>query len=212
MRTASAIAAAAALLALPGTAPAPIGTNIFDRWTDDLNVITNCQVVNEQTSIWEDYNEDNLVVYPSHDGYAVVDHDGGEVLRWFDKIWRVYGGFDSYILEVNATNTTPFAWSDFHFEFYTADFSQQLMLVVTEASCHPFEHSETGAGYVNFWTEGSGLATGQTGVFTIALGPGEFDENGDIGIRQIATTVPVPATMGLIALGGLGVLLRRRRR
>jgi len=63
----------------------------------------------------------------------------------------------------------------------------------------------------------SGLADANQYEFRIALGDdGDNESSASAFVQGIkldgVTVVPEPATMGLLAIGGVGVLLRRRRR
>lgn len=202
----------AALLFAPA-APAFI---VNDRWADDLNFITNVQQFNPpgptELLIFEDYNEDNLIPFPSHDGYAIVDNDAGEPVRFFDKIIQKQGEAGLWAFDFRVHNTTPWSWSDYHFEFWTEDFTQQLDItnILTNWSSDIFLNSEKTLAGVNFWSPASHdpSETGQYVLFlNVNLLPNSF------GIRQIATT-PEPGSVALWALGlaALGVTGWRQRR
>jgi len=226
----SRLAVQTALCVLAITLPAvPVMGNgpYAELYDDDLNFITGAEpdAVRLLYTFWEDYGEDNRVPYPSHDGWAVVDHDAGEEVRYFDKgVFWGYPGMPPYIShEFVVTNVSPFTWSDYHFELWALGpgspfaFDAPLTRVPTSASDTSgfFEHVELGAGYVNFWTDGPGVAPSETVTMLIDFGPPETQY---LGLRQIATTtpstIPEPSTVVIwsLLIGFAGISLRRRRR
>jgi len=107
---------------------------ITDRWPDDQNTITGSFQDNiNQVFFWEeDYHEDNLIPYPSPDGYAVVNAQGdpgcpaGTEACYFDKILTLEGETGVWEFQAGVFNTSPFDWSDYHLEFYDPLFQQPL--------------------------------------------------------------------------------------
>jgi hypothetical protein len=186
----------------------------------DLNKITGQTEddVKNELIVGEDYNETRLIPYPSHDGYAIVNPAGG----YFDKVVSYTAGdLDGpWVLDFGVVNTSPYCWSDYHFEFWNATFTDRLNLgpvgdVIFGWTNKIFQHSSFDGSTLKFWAP-EWQCPGQTNQFTILVNdltkmggaaPGSF------GIRQVATTIPEPLTMlGLFAgISALGGYLRRRR-
>ncbi|MBC8234322.1 hypothetical protein H8E77_32635 [bacterium] len=102
--------------------------DVVDVYNDDLNEITGISQVPGILEVYEDYNETHLISYPSHDGWAIVNHRD----EFFDKVvtvnpldmalWPSSWQFD-FIVE----NTTPYVWSDYHLEFWDETFTTTLI-------------------------------------------------------------------------------------
>ena len=194
----------------------PIGAaqaiTITDRWTGDLNIITGVTQnnANNTLSVSEDYNEDNLIPYPSHDGNAVVDHDPGEPIHFFDKVVDLQGATGDWLFQFTVTNTTQWNWSDYHFAFYDAQFLNPIdmtNILFGWSNTVIFQNSSLNQNELQFWAPANQVV-GQTADYRLALHLGQLPTT--FGIRQIAT-VPEPTTLALMALG-LGVLGLRRDR
>lgn len=113
--------------------------DVIDVYTDDLYIITDVNV-NPDTfaiTVKEEYGETHLIPFPSQNGNAVVTKRNGDV-QWFDKILTFNGlqllqdfsasELEQFSLNFEVKNTSPFHWSDYHFEFYNADFTQRQVL------------------------------------------------------------------------------------
>ena len=186
--------------------------SIVDLNPGDLNIITGAfedDALNELL-VFEDYNEEWLVPYPSHDGYGIVNPQGG----YFDKVvsftaddWDGRWAFD-----FRVTNTSPYCWSDYHFEFWDETFENPLDLtgIVDDWDNEIFQNSRFTGTTLEFWAP-QWQCPGQTNQFLIFVQP--VGMAGSVGIRQVATTIPEPLTMmGLFAgVSLLGGYLRRRR-
>lgn len=200
-------------LLLAGRLPA---ASIVDVDQTDLMVITGAfedDAINELL-VFEDYDERFLVPYPSHDGWAIVNQQGG----FFDKIVTFTADdLDGpWMLDFRVFNSGPHDWSDYHFEFWDETFTNRLDMtgVVDFWDADIFQNSSFDGHSLEFWAPQWQLV-GQTQQFLIRLTPPPgvpFD--GSFGIRQIATTVPEPVTMLGLLLGvtALGRYLKRRQR
>lgn len=190
---------------------------ITDLDTTDDNIIT--KIENEQW-IYEDYNEKFLVPYPSHDGMGIVNSKGG----FFDKKVDYTDVTDNtiYYFHFYITNTTPFNWSDYHFEFWNSDFTARLANFPLEAVYGLFSDQFSNKALVGkggvansvaeFWAPGS-HDIGETGYYRLQIALYDiFDvASGSFGIRQVATTTPEPATMLLLGSGLIGIVGVRRK-
>lgn len=172
--------------------------------------------------VQEDYNETRLVPYPSHDGYGIVNPKG----NFFDKVVDLQSatGWETFVFTV--TNTSPYKWSDYHFEFWTSDFSTQLTSFPLErfpgdAGHFPegpwdnniFLNSAFDGSVLSFWSP-AWQSPGQTNRFalTMDLNAIHAQYGSSFGIRQVATTVPEPKNIGLFMIGLSGLLLMRYRK
>jgi len=208
---------------LVSTASAALIT-VTDVVDDDLNIID--EIIEDSDgsilTLKETYAEDDLVPYPSRNGYAVVDiTDEGEI-RWFDKLFEFEQGEDTtgWTFEFEVTNQTPWHWSDYHFVFYDTEFENRLDftdILVDWSNTVVFQNSEFSSGSgpddikseLEFWKPAY-HRVGDTHTYTLNFSdtnplPTEF------GIRQIAT-VSEPVSLALFGLGLAGLGLMRRRR
>lgn len=169
--------------------------SITDRNVADLNVIiatAEDDALNELL-IQEDYNENDLVGYPSHDGMAVVDTDQAGIV-WFDKVVSFTAGdLDGrWALDFRVHNTTPWCWSDYHFEFWNDDFTQKLVdFPLEDWSNDIFRNSaypgpRGGGGVLEFWAASPPAWLG-----------GDADRDGDVDIDDASAVVGNFQTTGM---------------
>jgi hypothetical protein len=206
----------AALLVLVGAGPAK-AIIVHDVWKNDLNLVTSVQQDNslQRLLISEEYGEDDLVPYPSHDGFAVVDKDASGGVHWFDKIIEFteadpVGPWEFHFI---VTNTSPFDWSDYHFEIYHwNDFTTRRAGILQDADNGIFTDQLLTSDSVEFW--GGTQASGVTNEYVLYVDVPECEPC--FGVRQIATTViPEPASLvvwSLLAALGITVGWRQLRR
>lgn len=196
----------------------------------DANSITSQQVLLDVPGVLsvyqvvEDYNEQTRVPYPSHDGFGIVNEQGG----FFDKVVDLEDSSGWWTLDFQVTNTSPYPWSDYHFEFWTADFEEQLLDFPLRLSTDAFplgpcsnliflnDNCSGGAAAIGpsaeFWSPNF-VVPGQTNNFRLTMNVDEIRSlyGNSFGIRQVATT-PEPGTLALFGLGLSGFTFLRRRK
>jgi hypothetical protein len=187
---------------------------IQDIYVDSNTITSQNQEVGSVTlNVTEDYNETYLQLYPgSHDGYAIVNAQG----KYFDKIVSFTSGPPSeryHALYITVTNTTPYTWSDYHFELWNTTFDWATpvqFLTSPPPDNNVFTNQSLSADnkVVKFWAPADVLPGGVV-VFGLYLDGGST--SGSYGLRQVATTTPVPGSLLLLGSGLLGLLAFRRR-
>ena len=214
------------LLFLVGSAGA---ATLIDTQPADLMSIDDAFYDNaeEITFVYETYADNDLIPYPSHDGYAVVHDFGSGYRQYFDKYVYpqtedINSGFVDLLFNVN--NDSVRSWSGYHFEFWDLAFQNRLTVTDLFISNGWFEHEDTilytdgyGTGSIaTCWTENGSLI--DPGMYDnwfylsidLAANPGLA---GGFAIRQVATTVPIPGAVWLLGSGLLGLVgLRRKTR
>ncbi|MGR8930304.1 MAG: PEP-CTERM sorting domain-containing protein [Gammaproteobacteria bacterium] len=189
---------------------------VTDRWPGDSNTIT--AVIEDTTSsiltISEDYAEDELIRYSSYSGYAVIETDPGMPIQFFDKVFR----FDTSItgrwqMTFDITNSTPWNWSGYHFEFWDTTFNNSLDIggiVLGQANNVLFQQMTINGNSADF-LGGDKHEKGATYSYALGLDFDVLSQRGidSFGIRQVAT-VPEPSSLFLLAIGAIGLALSRK--
>lgn len=197
---------------------------ISDVYDADANVITNAEYLATipeipfAFAIFEDYAEIHRVPYAFHDGLGIVNAEG----NFFDTIVAPEAAdTGEWTLVFEVTNTTPYSWSDYHFEFWDPGFNIRLsdFPLVVSSTVFPtgpwtneiFLNSAFDGSSLSFWGPDEQDA-GVTNRFSLTM---DLDQiSGSFGIRQVATTVPEPGTLAVFGIEGVGVMvmqLRKRR-
>ena len=193
---------------------------ISDRWAGDQNTIRflTQDDINRIFYWEEDYNENNLIPYPSSVGYAVVNAPGdpgcpaGTEACYFDKIITLEGETGIWKFQAAVFNTSPFDWFDYHLEFYDPLFQQPLdnALLDVQNGIFPVIEVMPNAVWFSGGTQFSGPMYLQN-LITITADLDPFGGVGSLGIRQVATT-PEPTSLALLSLGLAGLGFARRKK
>lgn len=184
-------------------------------------------------TINESYEESTRVPYSFNADFGLANSNGA----FFDKTITLTSfddnptnTWDQLFIKFNVTNNSPYAWSGYHLEFYDSTFTQKLGLTLLQvgigATTFPyFENTlfdqQTNYGYnggseLNFWSDTLRQLPGQTNEISLRWDWGNpldpYSVGNTIGIRQVATVVPIPATFPLF-LSALGMmnLIRLRK-
>lgn len=187
--------------------------SITDLDLTDLNIITSSHeddALNELL-VFEDYNEKHLIPYPSHDGYGIVNNAGG----FFDK--RIDFTLDDldgpWMFDFRVHNTTPWEWSDYHFEFWNEDFTSQYQnFPLLSWDNDIFQNDSFDGSIVQFWApDWQAVCETSQSLLLIDLSLVNAGQAGSFGIRQVATTVPEPCTLLLLGTGLAGIVRYRKK-
>jgi hypothetical protein len=148
---------------------------------------------------------------------------------YFDKVVTynniVSGELTEFQFEI--TNNTPFGWRDYHFEIWNDDFTARQQAPWASPNPNsgnlPTLYSDQFTGLVihpnvatfhSFAGSGERHLKGETGIYTLRMELYSFNNtgSGSFGLRQVATTVPEPASMAIFGLGFSFVMAARRKR
>jgi hypothetical protein len=170
---------------------------------------------NNAITVHEFYNEKYLIPYPPNGGMAVVNASH----QFFDTVVTPVKGAGNPKIYFSITNAHPppfqvpplpyiaYTWSDYHFEIYNSTFTTRLAILSSATSTQTPNLQTTtytgpGSIYdgVNFGVP-LAVAGGDVVFFTL-----NFTSDDPFGIRQVATTVPLPGAVWLLG-GGLAGLL-----
>lgn len=183
-------------------------TTIYDLSPDDNYVIgLNTDRIERNIAVDELYGEAFLKPYNSHDGFGIANENG----NYFDTRF-VLEDIGPWTFTFNVTNTGPYTWSDYHFEFWNSDFTTRIPLLPLgpPPTSDIFANAAQEDVFVEYWAPGL-VAPGATVQMSFAI---IIDTVGqlDFGLRQVATTVPEPTTAILFGIGLLGLAGISRRK
>jgi hypothetical protein len=201
----------------------------------DIN-LTDAMSITGQTAnpsgvtVAETYAESTLIPYvhlvpiqPDAEGLAIVTPGH----TYFDKVVS-FSGFASNeigLMTFQITNSTPYGWSDYHFEIWNTSFTVREQApwafpnppaftspLVSDQFTGLTIHPNVGSLY-SFPGSGELHEVGVTGIYTLRMELYSFanSSSGEFGLRQVATT-PEPASMAIFGIGGSMLMYARRRR
>ncbi|MFC1602540.1 PEP-CTERM sorting domain-containing protein [Pseudomonadota bacterium] len=185
--------------------------SITDRWLGDQNIILDADQAGNTFTVREDYNEDDRVPFPSHDGKAVVDILPTGEVHYFDKIIDLENNTGIWTFTFNVHNTTRWDWSDYHFLFYDEFFERAIdieNILLDWSNNVVFQNSSLSGNELQFWAPNwheSGATHDYSLILNVDALPRRF------GIRQIAT-VPEPTTLALMGFAVAGLGFQRRKK
>jgi hypothetical protein len=183
------------MLSLCSNALAAI-TNVEDLNLADMNTIDNQYFDGMAYVVNESYGEDATVPYPSHDGNAIVNDQE----EFFEKeVFLDAAG--NYTLNFNVTNTSPHTWSDYHFII-----DPDVTLINYDNDV--FANSSYDGTELAFWAP-EWVEPGETAHFILGFSVAEGINS--FKLTQIATTVPIPGALLLLASGLAFGNLRRKQ-
>lgn len=210
--------AVAISLFIAGSAGAATVTDVYTN--DNMRIDNVFEVSGIITFVTETYADNTLILYPSHDGYAIVHENENGTYQYFDKFIKPSNGdvaSECVNLMFFVTNSTDHSWSDYHFEFWDTGFENRLtavgLLNINYYMNGIFDQEEwNGENNVfTFWSDTKRQNPGDLNFFWLQIGLGGNMEDG-FGIRQVATTVPIPAAVWLFGSGLIGLVAVRRRK
>ena len=214
-------------------APANAGTVSFS----DLNIgdamsITGINNTLNGVTVTESYGESTKFPYMS---LVPIFPDGGKTAfltqnhTYFDNL-VTYSGFASGDLvefQFEITNHTDRYWRDYHYEIWNDDFTARRQAPWAFPNPNSgnlptlFSNQFTGlvihpnvATFHSFAGSGEQHDVGETGIYTLRMEVYSFTNSGSgtMGLRQVATTIPEPASMAIFGLGFSFVMAARRKR
>ena len=222
-----------ALAAASICTPANAGTVSFsDLNLGDAMSITGITNTANGVTVTESYGESTKIPYYS---LVPIYPDAGKTAfvtpsyTYFDKV-VTYSGFASGDLvefQFEITNNTFRRWSDYHFEIWNDEFTARQQAPWASPNPNsgnlPTLHSDQFTGLVihpnvatfhSFAGSGERHKIGETGIYTLRMELYSFTNSGfgTMGLRQVATTIPEPASMAIFGLGFSFVMAARRKR
>ena len=209
------------------------GTLTFtDLNLGDAMSITGVTNTANGVTVTESYGESHMIPYTSLVPIFPDAKDTALVTSahtYFDKV-VTYSGFASGDLaefQFEITNNTKHNWWDYHYEIWNEDFTARQQAPWASPNPNsgnlPTLYSDQFTGLVihpnvatfhSFAGSGEKHLKGELGIYTLRMELYSFTNSGSgtLGLRQIATTVPEPASMAIFGLGFSFVMASRRKR
>ena len=204
---------------------------LADQNLTDAMSITGQTANPSGVTVAETYAESTLIPYvhlvpiqPDAEGLAIVTPGH----TYFDKVVS-FSGFASNeigVMTFQITNSTPYGWSDYHFEIWNTSFTVREQApwafpnppaftspLVSDQFTGLTIHPNVGSSY-SFAGSGERHEVGVTGIYTLRMELFSFanSDSGAFGLRQVATVTPEPASMAIFGIGGSMLMYARRRR
>jgi len=202
----------------------------------DVNIMDAMSITSQTgmasgVTVAETYAESTLIPY---NGLVPIQPDAGHYAvvtpghTYFDKIVS-YSGFTSNeigLMTFQITNSTPYNWSDYHFEIWNTSFTVREQApwafpnppaftspLVSDQFTGLTINPNVGSLY-SFAGSGELHEVGVTGIYTLRMQLFSFANSGSgqFGLRQVATVTPEPASMAIFGIGGSMLMYVRRRR
>ena len=221
-----------ALAAASICTPANAGTVSFsDLNLGDAMSITGITNTAYGVTVTESYGESTKIPYYS---LVPIFPSAGKAFvtpsyTYFDKV-VTYSGFasgDIVEFQFEITNNTVCPWTDFHFEIWNDEFTARQQAPWASPNPNsdnlPTLYSDQFTGLVihpnvatfhSFAGSGERHKIGEMGIYTLRMELYSFTNSGfgTMGLRQVATTIPEPASMAIFGLGFSFVMAARRKR
>ena len=213
--------------------PANAGTVLFsDLNLGDAMSITGITNNANGVTVTDSYGESTMIPYYS---LVPIYPDAGKTAfvttsyTYFDKV-VTYSGFASGDLvefQFEITNNTFRRWSDYHFEIWNDEFTARQQAPWASPNPNsgnlPTLYSDQFTGLVihpnvatfhSFAGSGERHKIGETGIYTLRMELYSFTNSGfgTMGLRQVATIIPEPASMAIFGLGFSFVMAAHRKR
>jgi hypothetical protein len=206
--------------------------SFFDLNLGDAMSITGITNTANGVTVTESYGESTKFPYMS---LVPIFPDGGKTAfltqnhTYFDNL-VTYSGFASGDLvefQFEITNHTDRYWRDYHYEIWNDDFTARRQAPWASPNPNsgnlPTLYSDQFTGLVihpnvatfhSFAGSGEQHEVGVTGIYTLRMELYSFTNSGSgiMGLRQVATTIPEPASMAIFGLGFSFVMAARRKR
>ncbi len=220
------------IIGIDAKANAGVITLVDQNLADAMSITGQTGMISGVT-VTETYAESTLIPYnslvpiqPDAGHLAVVTP--GPVHTYFDKV-VTFSGFTSNeigLMTFQITNSTPYDWSDYHFEIWDTSFTVReqapwafpnppgfILPLVSDQFTGLSINPNVGSLY-SFPGSGERHEVGVTGIYTLRMELFSFanSSSGQFGLRQVATVTPEPASMAIFGIGGSMLMYARRRR
>lgn len=218
------------IIGIDAKANAGVITLVDQNLADAMSITGQTGMISGVT-VTETYAESTLIPYnslvpiqPDAGHYAVVTPGH----TYFDKV-VTFSGFASNeigVMTFEITNSTPYNWSDYHFEIWNTGFTLREQApwafpnppaftspLVSDQFTGLTINPNVGSLY-SFAGSGERHEVGVTGIYTLRMELFSFasSSSGQFGLRQVATVTPEPASMAIFGIGGSMLMYARRRR
>ena len=220
------------IIGIDAKANAGVITLVDQNLADAMSITGQTGMISGVT-VTETYAESTLIPYnslvpiqPDAGHLAVVTP--GPVHTYFDKV-VTFSGFTSNeigLMTFQITNSTPYDWSDYHFEIWDTSFtvreqapwafpnSPGFILPLVSDQFTGLSINPNVGSLFSFPGSGERHEVGVTGIYTLRMELFSFanSSSGQFGLRQVATVTPEPASMAIFGIGGSMLMYARRRR